>query len=275
MSYKTLMVHLEIGRSNAGLLQIAATLADRFGASVIGIAGCLPPTVVYGDGYVVGSVIEYDLIEIDKALKAVEMEFRGALAQRVTDIEWRCTSQFNVLTDYIICEARSADLVITAAATEDFFDASRAVNISDFVMRLGRPVLIVPAAVTQLNLDRVVLAWNDTRESRRAAADALPILKQAANVYVVQLAGRDDMAEALMQLADVLAWLKRQGINAKSFALPTTGDDATGLSAFAQEQSIDVIVAGAYGHSRLREWALGGVTRDLLLRTNRCSLVSH
>lgn len=71
-------------------------------------------------------------------------------------------------------------------------------NISDFVMRLGRPVLIVPAAVTQLKLDRVVLAWNDTRESRRAAADALPILKQAANVYVVQLAGRDDMAEALV-----------------------------------------------------------------------------
>lgn len=75
MSYKTLMVHSEIGRSNAGLLQISATLADRFGAGVIGIAGCLPPTVVYGDAYVVGSVIEYDRIEIDKALKAVELEF--------------------------------------------------------------------------------------------------------------------------------------------------------------------------------------------------------
>ena len=78
-----------------------------------------------------------------------------------------------------------------------------------------------------------------------------------------------------MKIEDVAGWLSRHGINAECLTSPSTGDDATGLYAVAQDQGVDVIVAGAYGHSRLREWALGGMTRDLLLRANWYSLLSH
>ena len=73
----------------------------------------------------------------------------------------------------------------------------------------------------------------------------------------------------------VVNWLKRDGITAEAVASLSTGDDAARLDGIASDQAADIIVAGAYGHSRLREWALGGVTKDLLLRAGRCSFVSH
>ena len=74
---------------------------------------------------------------------------------------------------------------------------------------------------------------------------------------------------------DVVGWLERHGVVAETLACRSIGEDATRLNDIAQEQNADLIVAGAYGHSRLREWVLGGVTCDLLLRADRCSLVSH
>ena len=85
----------------------------------------------------------------------------------------------------------------------------------------------------------------------------------------------EDLNAARARLDGVVGWLKRHGIAAVSLAWPSSGDDAAQLNAIAQEQGANVIVAGAYGHSRLREWALGGVTRELLLRADRCVLVSH
>jgi len=94
-------------------------------------------------------------------------------------------------------------------------------------------------------------------------------------VTVVEIAAEEDLAAARTHLEDVVAWLKRHGIVAKSLAWPSKGDDASRLNAIAQELRADLIVAVAYGHSRLREWVLGGVTRDLLLCADRCSLVAH
>jgi nucleotide-binding universal stress UspA family protein len=275
VTYATLMVHLELGHSNAGLLQIAGDLAERFHAGVIGIAACQPVQIVYADGYVSGELFEQDREEIDKETKEAEAEFRNAFQTRVGTLEWRSTVMFGSLSEYLAREARSADLVITGVAAGDFFDASRRVNTSDLVMRVGRPVLIVPAAADKVTLERVVVGWKDTRETRRAALDALPLLKKAAHVAVVEIAAEGELAAARAQLEDVVGWLKRHGVVAESIASASTGDDTTRLYAIAQEEGADVIVAGAYGHSRLREWVLGGVTRDLLLRADRCSLLSH
>jgi nucleotide-binding universal stress UspA family protein len=150
-------------------------------------------------------------------------------------------------------EARSADIVVTGVTKRDFFDPSRHVNTVDLVMQLGRPVLIVPGTADKLSLNRAVVAWKDTRESRRAALDALPILKTATHVAVVEIAAEDKQSEARGRLADVVAWLKRHGIVAKPIVAAYTGDDATRLAAIAREQDADVVIAGAYGHSRLRE----------------------
>ena len=275
MTYGTLMVHLELGRSNASLLQIAGDLAERFHASVIGIAACQPMQIVYGDGFISGDIYEQDRQELDKEMKAAEAEFRSALQTRAVTLEWRSTVMFTLLSDYLAREARSADLVITGIASGDLFDSSRSVNTGDLVMRAGRPVLVVPAAAGKVKLDRIVVGWKDTREARRAVSDALPLLKGASHVAVVEIAVEEELAAARTQIEDVAGWLNRHGIKAECLTSPSTGDDATALYAMAQDQGADVIVAGAYGHSRLREWALGGVTRDLLLRANWCSLLSH
>jgi nucleotide-binding universal stress UspA family protein len=277
VTYATLMVHLELGHSNAGLLKIAGDLAERFHAGLIGIAACQPMQIIYGagDGYVSADLIEQDRKEIEREIREAEAEFRSALQTRVGTLEWRSTAVFAPLSDYLAREARSADLVITGVGSSALLDASRRVNTGDLIMQVGRPVLIVPAAADKVKLERLVIAWKDTRESRRAAFDALPLLKKAAHVAVVEIAAEEELAAARAHLGDVVGWLKRHDIVAESLASPSTGDDVTRLNAIVQEQGADVIVAGAYGHSRLREWALGGVTRDLLLRADRCSLVSH
>ena len=92
---------------------------------------------------------------------------------------------------------------------------------------------------------------------------------------MVEIAADVEMADARDHLEDVVMWLKRHGVGANSLTVPATGDDAAQLDAIARDKDAGLLVAGAYGHNRLREWVLGGVTRDLLLRPRRCSLVSH
>jgi nucleotide-binding universal stress UspA family protein len=274
MTYATLMVHLELGRSNAGLLRVAGDLAGRFSSAVIGVAACQPMPMYYADGYS-GDMIEQDRLEMAREIKVAEDEFRGALQGAVADIEWRSTVSFGLVADYLASEARAADLVLTGVARGDMFDASRAVDTGDLVMRVGRPVLIVPLAAEALKLEHVLVAWKDTREARRAIVDALPFLNRAAQVTLATIAPADDLADDRAQLEDVARWLKWHGVAASCVASPSTGDDATALYALAQDRGADLIVAGAYGHSRLREWVLGGVTRDLLLSKDRYALASH
>jgi nucleotide-binding universal stress UspA family protein len=274
VTYKTLMVCLQLERSNTALLNIVGSIAERFRASVIGIAACQPMRSLYNNCYVPADLIEQERNEIEKNVKAAESELRTVLHARVQDIQFRSMMVVDPLCDYVANEARSADLVIANMNRGSLFDQCD-VNVGDLVMRVGRPVLIAPPALEAFDLDRVVVGWKDTREARRAVVDALPFLKEAARVSIVEIADESSMVEARQRLADVAAWLKRQGVAAESFATPATGDDTTQLNAIAAEREADLIVAGAYGHSRLREWAFGGVTRDILMHTDRCSLVSH
>jgi nucleotide-binding universal stress UspA family protein len=232
--------------------------------------------IAYGDSYVPGELIERDREEIQTEIKAAEAEFRSALRTRVSNLEYRSAVTFGSVADYMAREARCADLIITGVdRNASVFDSWRPVSIGDLVMQVGRPVLIVPAATDRLRLERVIVGWKDTRESRRAAIDALPLLKRADHVVVVEIAGEEELAAARTHVEDVVGWLERHGVVAEALACRSSGDEATRLSNIAQEQDADLIVAGAYGHSRLHEWVLGGVTRDLLLRADRCSLVSH
>ncbi len=276
MSYATLMVHLELGHPNTALLGIARNLANRLHASVVGIAACQPMRLIYNDGYVPAEIIEQDRQEIDDEIKAAEAEFHAALDASVGKVEWRSAVTHRSLSDYLARQARCADLVITGVdRNASLFDSSRHVDMGDFVMQAGRPCLIVPAGTDRLALDHIVVGWKDTGETRRAICDALPLLQVARRVTVVEIAAEQDLAAAKADLQDVVGWLKRHGIEATALVSPATGDDAGKLSAIVEEQGGDLLVAGAYGHSRVREWALGGVTRDLLLRAGRCSLVSH
>lgn len=205
----------------------------------------------------------------------LEAEFKRVLQPRSINISWRSAMTYEPLSEYLAIQSRCADLVITRTARVDVFDASRAVATADIVMGLGRPVLVVPSDELHLSSKRVLVCWKDTRRARRAVFDGLPILKQAAQVTILEIAEEKEISAAHMRIVDVVDWLEQHGVVATPVVLPSTGDDTQALCTAAQSQNADAIVAGAYGHSRLREWVLGGVTRDLLLSDDRCSLLSH
>lgn len=299
MSYATLMVHLQPGRTNAGPLRAAADLADRFQAAVTGVAACQPMQLVYSDGYIAGDVFEKDREEKDREMAAAEAEFRAAFRTRSNTLDWRSTITLASTSEWVANEARGADLIITGVGSTDAFDPGRSVDTGEIVMRAGRPVLVVPpgtpgnvlpgtpgslppgvpgsvpSSADAPRLEHAMIGWKDTRETRRAVMDALPLLQKLARVSVVEVADADGMAAARLHVAAVAAWLGRHGVAAEAAAVRADGDDAAQLDGIAQERGADLVVAGAYGHSRLREWALGGVTRTLLRHTHRCSLLSH
>ena len=272
--YATLLVHMIIGRPNGVVLKVAGELANLFGARTVGIAVCQPFQLISNAEYGAGAVAGILHDELDKETNATEAEYRAAFGSAQAPLEWRSSSASLLLPDYLAREARCADLIITSAAPADRFDSSRHVNIGDLIMRAGRPVLVVPHAGMNLPFQRVVVAWKDTREARRAIRDAMPLLKAAKGVTVVEIASDVDEPAALSRVNDVTVWLESHGVKAVPLVSPSNGDDASCLDAILESQEADLVVAGAYGHSRLREWAFGGVT-DSLLRTGRCALLSH
>ena len=275
MSYASLLVHLEIGQSNANLLKVTGDLAERFNASVIGIAARQPVTIIYGEGYAFGALYDQYRQDTERLIHEARQEFQNLLSPRIKQLGWRSTMVFESISDYLAQEARSTDLVITGAAKTSWGTPDIRVNIGDLLMRVGRPVLVVPAAVAELRLDYVVLAWKDTREARRAAVDALPVLKQATQVCIVEVADKDELAAATARVADVAQWLLSHGVKADTLVSPANDEGDGQLVSLAIERGADVIVAGAFGHSRTREWVFGGVTHDLMKRASSCLLLSH
>ena len=120
------------------------------------------------------------------------------------------------------------------------------------------------------------MAWKDTAESRKAIVAALPLLRKAEQLTVVEIvsdASERDAAAACV--ADVANWLQRHNIQASARVELSAGDAGSQLDAIASEARIDIIVAGAYGHTRLSEWIFGGVTRHLLRQSSACALLAH
>lgn len=276
MTYATLMVTPTLGRSNKVLLERAAGVADRFGAGVIGFAACRPIHVVCRDYSLPANLFEEDRKQIARQNEAAEREFRAAMANRKGRIEWRARTSIVPLAEHIARQARSADLIVVGTqnvAAEP--DSTREALVGDLVMRVGRPVLLVPGHASTSTFDRVLVAWKDSREAQRAIVDALPFLAAATRVVVVEIAAQDDFAEARSSLAEVIDWLALHNIKAEAKAMMPTKANAAQLNDIADELEADLIVAGAYGYSRGRAWVMGGVTSELLTGARRCALVAH
>jgi nucleotide-binding universal stress UspA family protein len=269
------MVHLQPGRSNTAVLAMTRRLAERFRASVIGIAVSQPMQMDLGDGSTAVDIYALDRDEIAGEVHKAEVEFRSALHAAVPNLQWRSASLLSSLSGHLAREARCADLFLTAVDASSYFDNMRRVDTGDLIMQIGRPVLLVPTSIEKIELQRVLVGWKDSREARRAVVDALPLLRTGSHVSLVEIRSEQDPSSSECRLADVAAWLHRHGIAAECLSSPPADDDAGALYTIAQDRGIDLTVAGAYGHSRLREWVLGGVTRDLLVGGNRCALVSH
>lgn len=279
MTPTSLMVRLAAGFPNDTLLKLAADFARRFrSAKVIGVSA-RQPIQIYGssDMYVPADLINWDCEQIDKELRAAEQEFRAAFEGRGTSVEWRSSAlSYGSIAGYVAEQLRAADVLITPAGESHTMpDRSRNPDLAELVLRAGRPVLIAGAAESSLDLGHAVVFWKDTREARRAAEDALPLLKAAERVTVVEIASSEDLTDARARTQDVVDWLTRHGVAAAARAEVGANGEAGQLRNVAKEIDAGLVVGGAYGHTRLREWVLGGITRDVLLHPDHCSLVSH
>ena len=276
MTYATVMVALSIDRSNTARLEIAGQLAERFSARVIGVSAAeYGPPLYFTSGRHGQDLIEQGRLVIKTRVSQLESEFRKAMQSRGTEAEWRCAEDFP--SRYIVEQARACDIIVVGEAGRGgISDPFAQINPSDLVMPAGRPLLVVANDCNWLDLRSVLIGWKDTAEARRAAADALPLLQKAADVTVVEVVEEEtSRAAALSRVRDVVAWLARHGVRATELVPDQCGEPTAQLDRIAGELGAGVIVAGAYGHSRLREWVLGGVTRRLVNPSTRCSLLSR
>jgi nucleotide-binding universal stress UspA family protein len=276
MTYATVMVSLALDRSNDARLEIAGQLAERFGAHVIGItAGEFSPPLYFATGEPAQKLLDEGQAAIRNRVAEVEAQFRAAMQNRAQAVEWRCAEDFP--TRFIVQQARAADIIVVGEDGRDALsDRFMQANPSDLVMQTGRPLLVVPDTSSWLDLRSVLIAWKDTPEARHAIADALPILRKAKDVTVAEIIEDDvNRPAALSGVKDVVGWLSRHGVLASGQVPDECGHAAAQLERIASEVGAGLVVAGAYGHSRLREWVLGRVTKCLVNPSNRCSLLSR
>jgi nucleotide-binding universal stress UspA family protein len=276
MTYTTAMVALSIDSSNRARLEVAGQLAERFSARVIGITAAeYGPPLYFTSGRHGQELVEQGRAAIKTGVAQLESEFRKAMQNRCPEAEWRCAEDFP--SRYIVEQARACDIIVVGEAGRgDISDPFAEINPSDLVMQAGRPLLVVANDCDWLDLRSVLIGWKDTAEARRAAADALPLLRKATDVSVVEVVEEEShRAAALSRVRDVVAWLARHGVRASELVPEQCGEPTAQLERIAGELGAGVIVAGAYGHSRLHEWVLGGVTRRLVNPSSRCSLLSR
>ncbi|MEZ0087127.1 universal stress protein [Bradyrhizobium japonicum] len=277
MTYATVMVSLTLDQSNEARLQVAGELAERFEAAMIGVAAAqFAPPLYFTDGAEAQSLIDQEEASIRKRLADLEAQFRAVTKARGGRVEWRGAMDFPAR--FVLAQARCADIIVSGGHSPAFSDAFALASPKDLVMQSGRPLLVVPDEVNWLDLRSVLVAWKDTPEARRAVVDALPMLRKARDVTIVEIPERDDDHSAVMAgVTDVAAWLARHGVTASARVSEAVRNAtaAAQLEQVAGDLGAGLIVAGAYGHSRFRELILGGVTEYLVTQSARSVLLSH
>jgi len=285
MSYKTILVHINDERRLPRLLEAATALAKEQNVHIIG-ASVVPPYVIDPAGeamFVLPEMMEahrdaYRLQE--ERMKAIFHRKMDEEAMQNIKSEWRSLDAgVNAnAADAVIPLARSVDLIIAAQADPKWPSS----NLLDFPDRLatdsGRPVLVIPNAPrAKFAAKRILVAWNGRREATRAVFDALPLLKTADDVSVLWIdpqTASDESGD--VPAADLCAALARHGVKCGEAAsiAPKLSTGETILNE-ASKYGWDMLVMGCYGHSRLREFVLGGASKHVLTQTSIPVLMAH
>jgi len=273
MAYVSIMTYVEGDEASNNRTRLAAQLADRFEAMLIGVATSAPRPPVSANGDLMAREIEAEVAAASKELAAKEKQFLSLASQLNRQVEWRASGALP--NDAVPEEARAADLIVIGNGVS-LTDPWRSLDPGAVLLKAGRPVLVLPPGVSSLSGKKVLIAWQDSREARRAVLDSLPFLQQADEILLTQVCEQDESERAKQSVRDVARYLSRHRIGASAgIMLMSGGSVADELTRIAEREGIDLIIAGAYGHSRMGEWVFGGVTRDLLTRCPVCCLFSH
>ena len=279
MDYKTILVRCDASKATSPRLGVAVELAERFGAHLIGLYARWPiePPLYFdiGGGKEIDEVIRSyaQLVAADKAA-ALSAFGEATKGKRITT-EWR-VAEGRVIAD-VSSLARNVDLIVAGQAEPG--QGISPSNLPEAVaLETGRPVLVVPYVGIQKAPGRVVmLCWNASREAARAASDALPLLKLAERVIVLVVESTASVREHGAQHdTDVTMWLKRHGVRVtlKKDVAPDA-DVGSAILSRAADHGVDMIVMGLYGHSRIWEFVVGGVSRTLLAEMTVPLFIAH
>jgi nucleotide-binding universal stress UspA family protein len=277
---KDILVHVVRAEQPNGPLAAAILLAERYNAHLSGVhVTSLFHYVAAHDVWVAG-LWEECKDELRAAAQRAQEQFNAATASAGVLGEWHHVDGDPTYT--ILDYGRVVDLVVLGQPTQDAPPLTREIT-DEVTLALGRPVLFVPAAGFSGALGkRVLVAWDGGRESARAVNDALPLLVQAEHVVVmsVEPPARDTAPEyaqdEISKGADIALHLARHGVEAEA-TRDTASPQFVGEKLLEQveRQCADLVVMGAYGHSRVKEIVLGGATRHMLKHATVPVLMSH
>ncbi len=280
MSYRSILVHVDASRRCATRIDLAAGLARTHGAHLIGLAAA---AVVEPQPRMAAALAATpDFLDLARARMARETSVlleafeRAAVARGVESIERRWDAA--AALEALVALGRHADLVVLGQCSPDApLDAEERDLVQRALMQVGRPVLVVPSSGDFDAVGATVMvAWKNTRESARAVHDALPILHRARRVHLVCLERpADNLHVSRSQLDQLHRWMLRHEVEFEQHQEAANSGIGRRLLARAGELGADLIVSGGYGHSRLHELVLGGVTRTLLTHMTIPVLLSH
>jgi nucleotide-binding universal stress UspA family protein len=270
MHCANILVSVDLDGPAPDRIRLAAGLAHRLEATLTGAAAHqVPVPFLVHDAY--DSKIHEE--ENERQVREILEQAHEVFARNADDgirTDWR--SAFSEPVTHLVERARAADLVVVGRrGPDDDNTANLGVAPGYVVMEAGRPVLVVPPHLERLNGARIVVAWKDSSEARRAVTAALGFIRHADQVFVAAAGDGARFAGA----EDVAGHLARHGASVTTHFLKAAVSEGDEILRFAKAQDADLIVMGAYGHSRLREWAFGGVTREVLQTTPVCCLMSH
>jgi len=277
MAIKDILVHVDSTAKSDLRLKIGVELAERNEAHLVGLHAkpypYIPPAApdlspIYGE------LIDDQQRLIDQDAEAAKKRFDDALRHTNISQEWRAVT--GDPSEVIRRHARYADYVIVG---QNNAEADRqAVDLPEgILLTTGRPAIVVPNNPNVKTFGRnVMVAWDDGIQATRAIHDAMPILQAAENVTVLAVNPADTGDHGAMPCADICHHLARHGV--KAYAYPVTTHEFTTehmILKRAFEHGIDLLVMGAYGHSRMREFVFGGVTAHVLEHMQLPVLMSH
>ena len=284
MSLKDLLVHVDGTRGHEARLWIAAELARRSEAHLSGLFVIEPVNLAGSFSPAGADVAQAEVLQViqerhEKARRALAERLGATFRARIDDAgvlgEWRVVQ--GDPGERVTLHGRYADLVIVGQSDPDAPSFGSAVP-EEALLGCGRPVLVVPYIGAERAVgERVLVAWNASREAARAVNDAIPIIAPGGRVTVLAInPARGIAGESDLPAADIAHHLARHGIRAE--ASHTVADDVgVGdiILSRAADIGADLIVMGGYGHSRAREFVLGGATRALLGHMTVPVLFSH
>jgi nucleotide-binding universal stress UspA family protein len=274
---KDLVVNLTVGASRGFAGEYAVSVAEAFAAHVTAIAFAhdpvLPPTLMGG---IPADFIESQRAEAEDAASAAIARFEETARRAGVSAESRLLgASIAEASDLFGRIARRFDLAMVGQADPDNAGPDELIG-ETALFESGRPVLFVPYIQKEgLKLDQVVVCWDGSRNAARAAADAMPFLARAAQVEVLVVTGERGKSDEIPG-ADIGQHLARHGLKVDVKRIVATDNDvANTILSYAADASADFLVMGGYGHSRLREFILGGVTRGILEAMTVPTLMSH